>query len=227
MKKVGDYIIIPIMARKITGKKKSFVITALMLGVFLAVSAPVFPKHTIALQPFGKIEPGLIQKIIKGVNGLYCNVDVEVRKSIDLPVFAYYKPRNRYKAKKLLYFLQTHFNYKVKKRYSFIIGLTAKDISIAKGQYEDWGIFGLAFLDTGPCVVSTFRLERKAKSGKHFVERVVKVVNHELGHAFGLPHCETKKCLMQDAKGTIKTVDESDGKLCPKCRAKAYRVLCK
>lgn len=73
------------------------------------------------------------------------------------------------------------------------------------------------------CVVSTFRL-RKNVSREKLTERLVKVVNHELGHTFGFPHCPTSRCLMQDAKGTIKTVDNETGRFCPACRERWDRL---
>lgn len=66
-------------------------------------------------------------------------------------------------------------------------------------------------------MVSTFRLTRGA-SRDLFYRRLIKVVNHELGHTFGLPHCPNERCLMGDAKGTIVTVDRETGALCDQCR---------
>ncbi|MFC2146291.1 zinc-dependent metalloprotease family protein, partial [Acidobacteriota bacterium] len=127
---------------------------------------------------------------------------------------------------KLLNYLE-NFAHQKKKKYVKIIGLTRKDISTTKGKYYDWGIFGLAYLDAGPCVVSTFRLRRNAKSGKHFMERLIKVVIHELGHTFGASHCPEKGCVMEDARGTIKTVDAGGVGFCSRCREKLFQVLCR
>ena len=55
-------------------------------------------------------------------------------------------------------------------------------------------------------------------------ERLWKISIHELGHTFGLPHCPNKGCLMQDAHGTVKTVDE-ESELCGDCRARFTDVL--
>ena len=87
-----------------------------------------------------------------------------------------------------------------------------------KGEYDDWGIFGQGWLGGRACVVSTYRLGRGKVSEDLFRERFVKVVNHEIGHTFGLDHCPTQGYLMADAEGTIKTVDQEAGGLCQGCR---------
>lgn len=53
----------------------------------------------------------------------------------------------------------------------------------------------------------------------------IKVVNHEIGHTFGLDHCPTPRCLMEDAKGTITTVDGEDGGFCQTCRQRLGKAL--
>ncbi|MCX6557804.1 MAG: hypothetical protein NTW95_10305 [Candidatus Aminicenantes bacterium] len=50
-----------------------------------------------------------------------------------------------------------------------------------------------------------------------FLQRLERVVLHELAHTFGLLHCPTPGCLMEDARGTIRIVDRSDGRFCPSC----------
>jgi archaemetzincin len=102
---------------------------------------------------------------------------------------------------------------------------TPRNISTTKGEYYDWGIFGLGMLHGRVCVVSTYRLKRGDVSQTLFLERLVKVVNHELGHVFGLDHCPVKGCLMEDAKGKIKTVDDETGTFCDECKKKLNGLL--
>lgn len=100
-----------------------------------------------------------------------------------------------------------------------IVGLTEKDISTTKGEIEDWGVFGLGYLPGKACIVSTFRLGAKAEPAdaeRIKRERLVKVVIHEIGHNFGLDHCPEIRCTMQDAMGSILTVDRENG-FCRKC----------
>ncbi len=124
------------------------------------------------MQPFGTIDHQLLQQVVNGIKKTFCKVEVDIHPAIPLAKYAFYKPRNRYRAEKLLNYMENYYAHQKKKKYVKIIGLTRKDISTTKGQYYDWGIFGLAYLDAAPCVVSTFRLKLNAKSRKHFMERM-------------------------------------------------------
>ena len=169
----------------------------------------------ITILPFGDFPEQKVSAVRSGIKELYGDVKITVLASKKLPEQAYYPPRKRYRAEKLLDYLDTQLTDKNGK----ILGLTTVDISTTKGKYPDWGIFGLGRMGGEACVVSTFRLKRKA-SDKLLLERLTKVVNHELGHTLGLPHCPTKRCLMEDAKGTIKTVDNETGIFCNSCKMK-------
>ncbi len=208
---------------------KFYKILLIIFVVMIFFSFPAYGewKRPVALQPLGEVDAEILRQVEAAVNKVFCGVKVEIRPAIELPEFAYYKPRKRYRSLKLLRYLEHYYLKKVKKSYVRIIGITTKDISTTKGEDYDWGIFGQAFLKRGPCIGSTFRLRRGAKSESHFMERLIKVINHELGHTFGVPHCPTQKCIMQDARGSIKTVDNSDGKFCALCKGRLFRVVCK
>jgi len=136
-----------------------------------------------------------------------------------LPEIAYYKPRNRYRADKLISYLKNEYSA------DKIIGLTNRDISTTSGKYEDWGIMGLAYRPGKSCVISTFRTFRGAKSEHHKRERLKKVVFHEFGHTLGLPHCEKDNtCLMRDANGKVAKVDETSD-FCSHCKAQIQQYL--
>ena len=51
------------------------------------------------------------------------------------------------------------------------------------------------------------------------------VAGHEIGHTFNLPHCATPRCMMNDAGGKVKVVDDSTGELCPACREKLGELV--
>lgn len=158
-------------------------------------------------------------EVIKKQIELFYGFKTAIMEERYLPSSAYYPVRNRYRADTLLDYL-----IRIKPaKYDYIMGLTEKDISCTNGIYEDWGIFGFGFMPGEACVISTFRLKRNMKSQKHFEERVIKVALHELGHNIGLPHCPTKGCMMQDAEGTIKSVDEEKIEVCELCQKKIQK----
>ena len=150
-----------------------------------------------------------------GIAGLYA-VSVKILPEMPLPKSAHYAPRDRYKADKILDALDAEAHAGITK----VIALTASDISTKKGEIPDWGIFGLGQLGGKSCVVSTFRLRAGKAGDELFRQRLVKVVNHELGHTFGLEHCPAAACLMLDAGGKIATVGGESGMPCAACAAR-------
>jgi archaemetzincin len=138
---------------------------------------------------------------------------VSVMAKVELPKNAYYAPRSRYRAEKLLDFIHPQ----LPEGGLRIMGVTASDISTTKPPHEDWGILGLANVDGSACVLSTFRCRRGAKDQRHARVRFAKTAVHELGHTFGLEHCPTLGCLMEDGGGTVLTTDR-ERDLCATCR---------
>lgn len=177
---------------------------------------------TVCIQPLGPYDRKLTRVAAKGIGYLF-GFKVVTKKRRALPRAAYYPPRKRYRADKLLDWLAAVV-VPANRDCRIVLGFTRVDISTTKGRYKDWGIFGLGSLEEPVAVVSSHRLTRsrnRRKTGR----RIVNVVNHELGHVLGLPHYDGphKHCLMESAHGTINTVDTESGLLCPESIATIQR----
>lgn len=194
------------------------------IGIFAFLSGMLIVSHFAAagafsqkiyIQPLGgRIPAADLALARKAIQQLYGFTTIVMPRQ-PLPRFAYYPPRRRYRAEKLLDYLHRIRPDDAK----CILGLTAVDISTTKGRYPDWGIMGLATLDGSVCVISTFRCRLGSRNALHARQRLGKVAVHELGHNLGLPHCPTWGCLMEDARGTNKTCDR-EYDLCRNCRKK-------
>jgi archaemetzincin len=138
---------------------------------------------------------------------------------LPLPEAAYYRPRQRYRAEKLLEFLDSI----AERSYERVVGLTGVDISTTNGSIYDWGILGLATVDGRLAVLSTHRCARGTRTEAERHIRFGKVAVHEVGHTLGLPHCPTRGCLMEDARGSVLTTDR-EYDLCARCRNELRRL---
>jgi archaemetzincin len=188
---------------------------ALALALLAPLPTTAEPASPVVyIQPLGKELPDRDVALVKEALVAFYGVEVRVLDRAELPKGAFYAPRKRWRAEKLL----AHLAPKLPADGLRILGLTAADISTTKGDVLDWGILGLATIDGRACVISAHRT-RKGVSKDQARVRLAKVAVHEIGHTFGLPHCPTKGCLMEDAKGKVATTD-GERDLCSACRAK-------
>lgn len=138
------------------------ILTIVVFACGLFTSCKTEPeKLKVCLQPYQGIEAIYIQECKSALENYY-KWTVDVLSTKELPKEAYYKPRNRYRADKLIRILRSE----APNGYDKIIGLTNRDISTTKGKYEDWGILGLGFKPGKSCVVSTFRLKKDVSQEK-------------------------------------------------------------
>jgi archaemetzincin len=98
-----------------------------------------------------------------------------------------------------------------------VLGITDRDLFIPILTY----VFGEAQLGGRAAVVSTARLFEDVElfGPQLFVERLAKEAVHEVGHAFGLVHCDVERCVMGRSPA-VREVDEKSSELCEECRAR-------
>jgi archaemetzincin len=138
-----------------------------------------------------------------------------------LPAAAWYAPRKRWRADRLLDALLAEYV----DGCGAIVGVTQDDISTTRDDaHPDWGILGLAYLGDRVAVVSSFRARRRVPV-RVAAQRLVKVANHELGHVLGLPHGGAPGCIMNDAGGSVRAVDREHGTLCDDERAQVEQKI--
>ena len=83
-------------------------------------------------------------------------------------------------------------------------------------------VYGEAQLGGTAAVVSTARLSAEsavAREASVFADRVVKECVHELGHTFGLIHCDTPGCVMTRSVNLLE-IDAKRVALCELCEAR-------
>jgi archaemetzincin len=170
-------------------------------------------KSIVIFQPLKKFSQEQLIFLKDSIEKFY-PVNIILNRENNFPTSAWYAPRSRYRADSTIVWLKTLKPDSVR----LILGLTDKDISTSKGEITDYGVMGLGFKPGTSCIISSFRLRKNIHSAEELNKRLFKVVAHEMGHNFGLPHCPNPHCIMKDAEGKM-VLDDEQG-LCNNCKGK-------
>lgn len=129
------------------------------------------------------------QMLADDLKAVYPSVSIQ-KESLVLPKEYYNKERNRYSGTGLLKDLTRL------RKSNIVLGLTDEVIFKANELSPTYGIFGVSPVGAYIAVISSTRPSGKQHSNDH----LVKLMMHELGHSFGLNHCNNQHCFMVDAE---------------------------
>jgi len=136
--------------------------------------------------------------------------------AIHLPSSCLNRSRGQYNSTLILQFLRNSVKKGDDER---ILAVVSVDLYTGNLNF----VFGEADPSTGIAVVSTHRLRPEfygeSPSPELFFSRLVKESVHELGHTFGLEHCNDPACVMHFSNSVFDT-DLKGPDFCPRCKFK-------
>ena len=167
----------------------------------------------IALVATGEVNKNLMDRLKDDLSKVF-DRQVSLEKGMSEPLYAYNKERNQYLSTAILSALMDQKEYA---SYEKILGVVDHDLFVPELNF----VFG----EAGPkaAVISLTRLRqmfyRLPEDQNLFHQRVLTEAVHELGHTYGLGHCENPRCVMFFSNSLTDT-DRKGSEFCPSCKSK-------
>jgi len=167
----------------------------------------------LGLVPLGPVDLKILRDL-RPVIADFFSLPVLILPVKPLPPRSYHLVRDQYYSTQLLEYLLAGEGQDEPFR---VLGITAVDLYIPIFTF----VFGEAQLDGKAAIISTFRPGESASNLRPprplFLERLIKLSVHELGHTFGLGHCRQPGCLMHFA-ANLEKLDQTHLEFCEYCR---------
>ncbi|AFZ70408.1 putative Zn-dependent protease [Caldisphaera lagunensis DSM 15908] len=167
----------------------------------------------ILLQPIGDINLDDVDYIIQNIPNHF-PFEIKIYPhlwSLQPPFNAYNINRMQYDAEIINKFLYDKYKEFLSKKSNFVLG-----VSMLDGYYFNLNfVFGLANIEMKVASIYTKRL--KNFDQLKYRERILKESIHEIGHLFGLKHCNTYKCVM-NFSNSVDDVDNKNPDFCDRCK---------
>jgi len=173
----------------------------------------------IYIQPIKTDHSPWIEELEKSVYAVFgyhtkvANLDIDLENAFD-------KARQQYNSSSILLQIISRPPVDAEK----VLGVVNVDLFIPVLTF----VFGEAQLRGIGSVIALHRLNNKfyglAEDGELLTERLVKEAIHELGHNFGLIHCNNQSCVMKSST-YVEEVDQKSVEMCSRCQ-ELLRGLC-
>jgi archaemetzincin len=167
----------------------------------------------VLLLPLGKIEERVLVSLQSKLSKIF-NLKVEIKESLPLPHYAYNPKRKQYYSSIILEDIKKRTKIKASERVLAVIDL---DLYVPELNF----VFGEADIKGRVCIISLSRLRQEwynlPKDEDLFIQRVIKEAVHELGHTYGLRHCDNFRCVMFFSNSLLDT-DKKSFYFCKRCQ---------
>jgi len=161
------------------------------------------PEFSLYLVPVGEEDVEVMEHLQVELAKLGARVFREER--VPAPEDAYDRRRDQYRARAFLRLLGAYEGERM-------LGVTDRDLYMHGLRF----VFGQAEAPGRAAVISLNRLKWGGDVDL-FLDRCVKEATHELGHTFGLGHCENPRCVMHFSVSLADT-DTKSRRFCKGCR---------
>ncbi len=159
-------------------------------------------RSRVVLVPYGPVEHDDIELIMRALSERGMKVSIATEREV--PATAFDRARQQYRGEPFLNAVRGE-------EADRVLAVTNYDLYAGNLNF----IFGLAESGGKSAVISLFRL-RMGADEETFRRRAVKEAIHELGHTWGLPHCENPRCVMHFSN-SLEDTDRKETEWCERC----------
>jgi len=169
----------------------------------------------IAILRVGPVDENLVKSVQSGLHETFPKTTCSILEdAMPMPKDAYDTARRQYYSSNILAKIEAE-KYDVNR----VLAVTEADLYVPRLNF----VFGEALCPGKAAVISLCRLRPEfygeSPNMALFVERSVKEAVHEIGHTFGLGHCNDSACIMFFSNSILDT-DRKKLVFCEKCYAR-------